>query len=92
MPSWHHDAACNDKPLAMFFGSEDNREGTLRHRPVMSPREIEAAKRVCAPCPVLHECLVHALTNREQYGIWAGTTPQERKEWWEASERLAQYD
>ena len=34
--------------------------------------EIAAAKRVCADCPVLAECLEGALERREPWGVWGG--------------------
>src|SRR5438270_80471 len=39
-----------------------------------------AAKAVCAPCPVLRECLDWALHTQERWGVWGGTTPEERAE------------
>lgn len=39
----------------------------------------EKAKRVCARCPVQEECLSWAIENGEQWGIWGGKTPEERK-------------
>jgi WhiB family redox-sensing transcriptional regulator len=41
---------------------------------------VAAARRVCAGCPVRLECLRTALDNREDYGIWGGTTPDERRD------------
>lgn len=38
------------------------------------------AKAVCAGCTFLTECRDWALV-REEFGIWGGTTPQERKQW-----------
>ena len=38
-----------------------------------------AATRVCARCPVRRLCLAYALANREQHGIWGGTTPRQRR-------------
>jgi WhiB family redox-sensing transcriptional regulator len=38
------------------------------------------AKSVCEQCPFAAACLDYALEAREEYGIWAGTTPEERKE------------
>ena len=34
--------------------------------------EIAAAKRVCANCPVLADCLEGALERREPFGVWGG--------------------
>ena len=39
----------------------------------------QAAKEVCAQCPVVEACLDYALTNREDIGVWGGTSPRERK-------------
>lgn len=36
------------------------------------------AKRVCEGCGVKQECLRHAVTWPEEYGVWGGTTPDER--------------
>lgn len=36
------------------------------------------AKRVCASCPVMDECLDYALEHRGVLGIWGGTTESER--------------
>lgn len=38
------------------------------------------AKAVCAMCPVRNECLEHALTHIETYGIWGGLTARQRQE------------
>lgn len=37
-----------------------------------------AARRVCASCPVVAQCLEYAIENREEYGLWGGTTPKQR--------------
>ena len=37
-----------------------------------SPTQLEAAKALCAQCPVLNECLVGALERREPWGVWGG--------------------
>ncbi|ANJ09290.1 transcription factor WhiB [Streptomyces parvulus] len=39
----------------------------------------EAAKRVCARCPVMVECREHALLQPEPYGVWGGLTAAERR-------------
>lgn len=39
----------------------------------------EAALAHCAACPTRALCLAYALEH-EQYGIWGGTTPEEREE------------
>lgn len=37
------------------------------------------AKSICARCPLLLACLNTALVNKEEYGIWGGASPNERK-------------
>jgi WhiB family redox-sensing transcriptional regulator len=36
------------------------------------------AKAICATCPVQTQCLQHACTAGEVFGIWGGRTPDER--------------
>ncbi len=37
------------------------------------------AKLVCSWCDVKVECLAFALRANEQYGVWGGLSPQERR-------------
>ena len=39
----------------------------------------KAARAVCINCEVRIECLKYALANREQFGIWGGTSERERR-------------
>lgn len=39
----------------------------------------DEAKRLCGQCPVRHECLTWALDNDEEWGIWGGLDPRERR-------------
>ena len=34
--------------------------------------EIARAKRICAACPVVEDCLETALRHGEQWGVWGG--------------------
>ena len=36
------------------------------------PGDIEQAKRICAPCPVIGKCLEKATDRREPCGVWGG--------------------
>ena len=40
----------------------------------------QRAKDVCAECPVIRECLDHAIAQHEESGVWGGMTAKERKE------------
>ena len=37
------------------------------------------AKSVCAKCPVRNACLNYAVRTGERYGVWGGTTEQQRR-------------
>ncbi len=62
-PSWWTDAACRGVGSAVFFL---DRGGDTR-----------PALALCAECPVTSECA--AAGAGEDFGVWAGTTPQQRK-------------
>ena len=69
---WHSEAACRSDEAGLFFAP--SKEPTAARL----SRE-EAAKRVCARCPVLLECREHALLQPEPYGVWGGLTAAERR-------------
>lgn len=37
------------------------------------------AKKLCARCPVIEECLEYAMANNEKFGVWGGLSAHERK-------------
>lgn len=37
------------------------------------------AKQICTTCPLQRQCLQYALTTGQDYGIWGGTTRNERR-------------
>jgi WhiB family transcriptional regulator, redox-sensing transcriptional regulator len=41
--------------------------------------QVEAAKAVCAMCPVRPECLTWALATGQDAGVWGGTSEEERR-------------
>ena len=52
--------------------------GTGKPIPQYSRAAIDAAKAICRDnCPIINECLQHALTNNE-HGVWGGTDEKER--------------
>lgn len=67
---WVEEASCRGISGDMFYPE------------LYIQEEIVAAKRVCDACPVKAECLDHAMTNREIFGIWGGTTEIERNRIW----------
>jgi WhiB family transcriptional regulator, redox-sensing transcriptional regulator len=73
-PDWHQKARCLGTDDSLFFGS-----GDPDVRPPYTLAEISNARAICAECPVARECLTTALKNREEYGVWAGSTRKQRK-------------
>ncbi len=68
---WQYEGACRSADPEVFFHPEGERGGTRRRRD-------EAAKAVCATCPVIVKCREHALTVHEPYGVWGGLSEDER--------------
>jgi WhiB family transcriptional regulator, redox-sensing transcriptional regulator len=62
---WMLEARCLDADPEAFFPEKGG-----------STRE---AKRICAACPVREDCLDHALSNDERFGIWGGLSERERR-------------
>jgi len=48
----------------------------------MAASIAKMAKKACLDCAVVNECKIYALKHREEYGIWGGTTPNDRKVIW----------
>jgi len=63
-PSWVVQAACRGMDPAIFL--PDDR------------RPLDAARAVCAGCPVREPCLAEAVADPSIRGVWAGTTFEER--------------
>ena len=68
---WQTAGACRTTDPDEFF-AHDAERGLRRLR-----RE-QRAKELCRDCPVIRECFTHAMSVREPYGVWGGTTPEER--------------
>ncbi|MBA2639431.1 MAG: WhiB family transcriptional regulator [Nocardioidaceae bacterium] len=68
---WQFDGACREADPALFFSPESERGPRRRARE-------NAAKLFCQRCPVLDQCLRHAMRVKEPYGVWGGRTPAER--------------
>lgn len=63
--SWQDDAACKGEDIELFY----------------PPRHVsgQAAKRICRDCLVQKDCLIYALKNEEEFGIWGGHSERERR-------------
>ena len=42
------------------------------------------AKALCQGCPIIDDCRMYALEAKEEYGIWGGLDPDERKSYLKA--------
>lgn len=62
---WRDLAECLNSPYDMFFPEKG--------------QSTKEAKKICSTCMVREECLQWALDNDERFGIWGGTSQQERK-------------
>lgn len=62
---WHDRANCRGIDLNLFF--TERGEATA------------PAKQVCAGCTVRAECLDHALSVPERFGVWGGLSERERR-------------
>ncbi|MEU4095929.1 WhiB family transcriptional regulator [Streptomyces sp. NPDC026673] len=62
--TWGEQAVCRTADPDDLFA-----DGTTQNR----------AKAVCTGCRVRTECLVYALDNRIEHGIWGGMTERERR-------------
>ncbi|MFF4292188.1 WhiB family transcriptional regulator [Streptomyces vinaceus] len=63
-PAWQDEAACGGIDNSLFFS--------------LAAIDIAQAKSHCGPCPVRSQCLTHALTVREDHGVWGGLDEFER--------------
>ncbi len=70
--NWQLQGACRGEDPGLFFHPEGERGRLLVECD-------DAAKAVCARCPVIALCASHALAVREPYGVWGGLTEDERE-------------
>lgn len=68
--AWRIRAACRDSAPELFFpiGATG-----------LALEQIDAAKAVCARCPVQAECLEFALETNQEAGVWGGASEDERR-------------
>ena len=68
--NWRSAGACRSADPDLFFPISPAGPGQ---------RQIARAKVICAGCDVRQECLDFALSHDQVYGIWGGTTPEDRQ-------------
>jgi WhiB family redox-sensing transcriptional regulator len=67
---WRHRARCRDVDPELFFpvGTTGPAEA-----------QVQAAKAICALCPVREDCLQWALDTAQDAGVWGGLSEEERR-------------
>jgi hypothetical protein len=66
----HDDIPCQDLPEVFF--PEDYPDKAMR------VQAIKVAKNLCNQCPIKMQCLYTAIVTKQAYGVWGGTTANER--------------
>ncbi|WNI31459.1 WhiB family transcriptional regulator [Streptomyces sp. ITFR-6] len=78
---WSDDAACVGVETSVFFSGKGGVPAAL---------DAAYAKTFCNQCPARDACLAHALTHREDYGVWGGLDEGERAELLRQARRAAE--
>lgn len=67
--TWSDKANCKTVGPNSFYDPEDSvlKQNAIRH---------------CYSCPVQKQCLYTALVCQEDYGVWGGFTPRQRRIFW----------
>jgi WhiB family redox-sensing transcriptional regulator len=66
---WLDAGACRSEDPELFFPITSSGP---------SAQQIAAAKAVCQRCGVQNECLHYALESHQSFGVWGGTSEEER--------------
>jgi WhiB family redox-sensing transcriptional regulator len=67
---WRRDAACRDLDPNTFF---------IVGVTGAAVAQLAAAKAICRTCPVQADCLEFAITTNQEFGVWGGTSEDERR-------------
>ncbi len=70
LEQWRSDASCRDLDTNLFFPAGETGPAAI---------QIAQAKIVCRACRAQHSCLQFALVTHQDYGVWGGTTEDERR-------------
>ena len=69
--AWQEESNCREADSDLFF-LDPSMRGREKHK-----KEHEA-KKICKGCPVIEQCLDHALAVPEFFGVWGGMTADQR--------------
>jgi WhiB family transcriptional regulator, redox-sensing transcriptional regulator len=79
---WRALSACRDADPELFFPLSPSGPGLT---------QIAKAKVVCGRCQVREQCLRFALNSGQEFGIWGGTSEDERRRLARAGHRPLQW-
>lgn len=68
--TWRENAACKGMCPDVFFPVSRSQQEAAWAK--------ERAVQVCQACQVTDACLAYSLDNDETYGVWGGSTPDDR--------------
>ena len=79
---WMADAACRGMDTSLFYPSRG------------ANKDVVASRKICNACQVQEECLDYALSlvEREDYGVWGGTSGRQRRAIREEKRRQAKLE
>lgn len=82
IPAWMHcdGLACHTENAHLFFPET---------YALSNKAAVDEARRLCYDCPVIDQCFEWAVARPCLDGIWAGTTPLERRRIRKAQQRKA---
>ena len=63
---------CQQAPDLYFVDDADEKSGNYA-------KQLNAVKKGCNACPIQRQCAGYAIAAGEEWGIWGGTSPNERR-------------
>jgi len=69
--AWQEQSNCRNADSDLFFLDPMMRGKEKRNKE-------QEAKKICKGCPVVQQCLNHALSIPEFFGVWGGMTADQR--------------
>lgn len=83
MLQWLPRAGCRNRDPRMFdtVVTRKHREAADQEPSTVIDENVEAAREVCASCPVMMNCLTFAVAEEMPSGVWGGLVVEERTAW-----------
>jgi WhiB family redox-sensing transcriptional regulator len=65
-----------ERPWSVFAACQDAKDVSFFPK---NKAEERAAAAICGMCPVSEDCLDHALSTNERFGMWGGVSQKQRR-------------